>query len=456
MTSITAQKELYHFNDNASSIFNPNFESGIPYQLFDDIIIGSFTNKNDNTWSVEYDLWSSREPHFILSTTLIQDIPPVYVNKNYVDTVEIAWCPKIAINLLKDYNFTVNDNSPIFADSFASEIHSRYKTKVNDSHIGNIPELTEWNTYLIPYKTSYKIPIAYSENSSIALPLYKRSKDIKFKQIHTYSNKCIRFLKMRTREKIIEESGNIIYDKWIERTPTPEYININTPTFPHPILKGTFAICDKEYIKVLNCHNSKLYYHHMVSIDSGNPEILGKNLTFKLTEESVKAIFLGAQQVNIDKDNDIIEETFSNFTTHTNYKEGYTPIEHIILPGVIDCSTSELVSKKNHFYIFPKDKIDIIAIPLGDNPYMSYNVEMGCDFLMKNSTLAVHLKDTNPYKILLAVDKRSVIAAHIDVNHIKEKFKSKLFEPNKDYIIKIRLLTTRKIEFIGDNCTISE
>lgn len=127
-----------------------------------------------NDWSVSI----SRAGDYLLSTWLRVSIPNITVKQKTDGSVVnyLSWCNNLMHNLVKECNITFNDLVAARFDSHHLDFWSAFTVPKGkligyQNMIGNMKELTEPNTKVLPLKVlNLPLPFFFSRDSGVALP----------------------------------------------------------------------------------------------------------------------------------------------------------------------------------------------------------------------------------------------------------------------------------------------
>lgn len=191
---------------------------------------------------------------FIVSSSLVQEIPSIKVLDEYKENVQIRWPDYFGLCLAKTAKFKTNENlvintlTPISLYHYMKNImdHRSYKTYLR--LIGHRDELIKWTSHLKATTIGVPLPWFYTFSSSYGFPMYL-IKDRK-KIIHWFEFQPIdKLLRMRYRANPDEPWKDIPFDsKYLSyKTTNDKYLEV-------PDLIAKMVVVEDDFKKALICN----------------------------------------------------------------------------------------------------------------------------------------------------------------------------------------------------------
>lgn len=390
-----------------ASIFTPPIDGSTHYYI-EPVRLES--KVNDSDYNMVTYIPKAVPYHALVSTFILQFIPQVKINPAMKDTHQICWCEDLLLNIFQSLDFEM-DNVPLpgidrlWCISHYQAMVTSAQREVISRQIGNIPELTEWGTFLPQHRISYVLPMFYSKDVTTYFPLFLCGKNNNIVHRLSLQRELSNLIKVREIDRDIDgniRSSRIIpfsYDYVIvgksNDTPTSEVL------IPIPEMFAEYnTFSEIEYFKNkcdLDEKGCNRYLCDSIRIETKSDVFdLGKTAVIEIPEIGlpVHTIIWMAENEEASEHN-----IHSNFTTNPNSSDGYSPIEHTSLEvGKIKIFTrlpsqiTEYVIPSLHFLSTPEKR--------GIN---FYTFNMRCDdtivppgVILDKGKLSIKLGSQNP------------------------------------------------------------
>jgi hypothetical protein len=259
------------------------------------------------------------------SSILSVEIPAIQVKTEHENDYRICW-PRYLLNKIADKVVLNLDNKVKYVlNTDILMISSQYflqgRREAYDLDIGNIPELTEWTTFLTADNIKSKLPMPYE--GTFALPLIYKNTNTVFEIDCVFNLEIKGLLRM---QKLIDGVWRDL------NKPNMSVLNgvnteskIPTPTITQFYTKNTLN--EKTYMVKCDTYPIKYVYRNFQEVTPDKEKKgYNENKTIKVsTEKVVLADFFVSENItSSDKNN------YNNYTTnHDNSKLGYDPISRI-------------------------------------------------------------------------------------------------------------------------------
>lgn len=275
--------------------------------------------------------------HGLVNTVMVQSFPEIVAEPGF----EICWPPNMGSNILRSSTFKINENEPQtltsrYLDHHFQKIDTRPSTPRD---LGNVPEMTEWNTELKSMTTFLFIPWFFTLHSSKMFPLYLCGKEDEIliaTHLRRYIGEFLRVRRADTKEPIPFDEG---------------CIRVSSYTLPVPKIH-----CEYEFLSDMECeHNrcediQKKYNNHIFdidnirSIDSDNIHNMNTTVNVKIKDMPFPVHSIHWTAVNLEAEK---YNYLSNYTTDSiNHKSGGNPIKWVSLS-----SPNGIIFKNQEFYV---------------------------------------------------------------------------------------------------------
>lgn len=265
--------------------------------------------------------------HYLKGNEIQIPIPAVSVKEPLKDKVRIAWTHNLGINYIqktwiKIGDVKINEFDPGWLDDYMNWATEPSLSKQLNYSIGNVPELTTWNTSLNRKTCIFSIPFFYTYSGGSALPLFLLDSQTQVTQSLSYFSDPIKYL---LRIEGTKDNGKT-WRPIGRKTNYRKLISFNK--FQDPVFSGDYGtITDEEKDDVI-AEGAVAIPVHDVSIFKGSNDIgYGRDDPIKLhTSDPVIGMFWKA--LNVEAENN-------------NYRTNYTTDANDVNLGVSPITSSE-------------------------------------------------------------------------------------------------------------------
>lgn len=438
-----------YYHEFQNSTWYTHLQVKIPCHLDDD----SYCFKANTTF------------HYLKYSYLLQSFPAIRVKPEYEKTYRICWPHNLAINVINQGRFDVDDDPVGFFDHVWLDQYFQHFLKPGfrdlfNQCVGNLPFLEEWTTSLPQYTTSLPQPWHYSQDTGYAFPLYFCSKDTSVAHVYDMKTRVADLLRMakictgKNGEPVGVELKEVDFTVLEGVTPVSK--------LKKPEMWGCYAyITDNEVDWNTKCQEGSkdeeiskvFYYNDVVVCDQINTETYGKSAEVNLyCETPCKSIFWAAENVDATA-----RRNFSNYTTDTGeiYK-GWNPIEQVTLK--YGKTTRINAMQSLHFdRMQPWYHMRSPPVVAGYNCYsfanncMSLDADVGLVFSkLRGTRMIFELKNTDPFQLLNKYHTEE--GEHLESEDYLDSHTSSVFadeemthnQPN--FRLRVRLLVMKKLK----------
>ncbi|SNW62938.1 Divergent Major Capsid Protein [Orpheovirus IHUMI-LCC2] len=442
--------------------------------------------------TLSYNLNHISDADFIIAAILEQVLPRTEVKRKYVGMIEVCWMPNIGNNIpqsfylkyASDVNFSRKDS--VDMDNFLSWC-IRNKHNYN-KHIGNVPELTEWNTILPRYELGILLPACFSDGGPTALPIFLGGKNSNFELIINIRNRLSNLLRMRRKGKDGVWQEIRANTKYLVGFKKEESISL-------PTLRCEYTTDIGGYKESILCQGVLVQYiREVINLDRDETARLGSTVKIPINKPGLsQAIFVTSSAVSLhkptSKDTSLVPLNYSNYTTNIyDVKSGYSPIEYIAVKygdkyKISPMSASALAFRAGGDFLGTPEVNGYNAIALSNAPLSDLvYIPISWPLSELDASLEIKLGDTNPY--LMEGDKsdeeefeNSMEESTTDVKNVEveniftdinskispassvydkvmqskilheKAINDKVFSVPEDYNVYVRLVTIRRLVF---------
>ncbi len=387
-----------------------------------------------------------KELHRLISTFVSISIPKISVKEKWRNKVEIAWPYKLAHHILQTVNLLI-DNDEVngnmnFLDSVWLDflrIYQEKKPKFYDKLIGNVPEMTNWNTVLPNYPIILLQPFSFSKHLGYSLPLHL-CKTNKISQTYIFKLNIKNLIKIRIRKD--EQSEWVISD--MASQAAGEYID-GPLEIPTPNIWGEYGQLSQDEINADQEDPVIMYVDDIISKDVEIPLSLGEHIEIPLESATpVKAIFWVVENQDSEK-----QHNFGNYTTNQeNLLKGINPCIKYTLTfkGRNRISSESGTMSENmiklNYGLNDLEEYGYNMIPLSFQPF-SQMERCGSVLDLYDVQLRLTLGNSNKENNL-TFDKGTETE---DIPYELRSSSKKITSTKEKYKIKIRLLVSKKVTF---------
>lgn len=388
---------------------------------------------------------------YLMKSYIMSRIPALEVKDEFKGRIQICWTRNLAHNRIKYGKLNFDDQPAQAIDSVWLDMRSQFNNNGNGNKhemyqimVGNVDFLVNWQEFL-PAFTIYTIPeFFYSKHLSYALPLFLCSKsrvshDIKF------NDSILNLLRMRTRP---DDSH-----PWVIGKTNLEYIEGSLKDFeklPDPEMWGYYSLVNPTEIDWLKDETKKnpkvIYADDIIMKDEEKTCYLGLPHTVKLQSENpIKGIYYVAEN-----------QVAKNYNCHSNYTanssdimSGWAPISRVkILYGtnvrIPEVESSQIERPESYLWhqsspCEPGYGGFLFAYDLN---YI--HADVSTSIKQRNAEITFMMENTDPFL------SRSLIKKEKDKyekSRILLKTESEVKNQGDPYIIKVRMLTYKKVIF---------
>lgn len=272
-----------HFNNDVNIRFNRQLESVAWCDLFNSRL--NMTKEDD-----DHIYTCNQRFNYLLRSYLKVKLPYLHVRTEYNGLVEISWPPNIGLNIIKEARLIFNRDVVIqYFDDVWFNIYSNYfirpeQRNLYNQLIGNRAELLSWANELPEANLYIPQPWAYSQDISLALPLFLCQPISPF--IHRYR------LRLNIKDLLMMRKRDDVNSPWVNIKPNLDYLDVKSD-IPDPEMRGEYAIVHDDEIKFLSQDKYTYYYNDIIKISNEQVVELGQavNIDIHTDKNPVKAIF---------------------------------------------------------------------------------------------------------------------------------------------------------------------
>ena len=367
----------------------------------------------------------------LINSFLHVELPALRVKAEFKDELKICWPPNIGLLIKNHGSLLFGDVNIQMTDTYSDLFMCEYflDGSKRDSYkqmVGNVPELTEFSTFIPRYDLFMPQFFFYSSDISKSIPLFLFPSVESVKHNYEFNLRIGDFLRILQKNKDTGQWDHIKFSQCLNKI---EGYNGHM-MIPSPKLYGEFCfLTDYEMSQRMNNLNYTIYSFDFIPFESTNPQSLNTavSITYS-TSRPVQYIISGAENVDsID-----ILGVHHNFSTDLN-SNGHSPIRKVGIRFKDETEFIELSAKIFEKVMpFTRNGTDLSSSHLLFFPYsyipMNYQNDTDRNF-SQNCEFIYTLEDTDPYLCPVegAVEKQPVTTK-------MSKFK-----------IISRVLTTRKL-----------
>ena len=418
----------------------------------------AFYNENGATYSV-----GNASFHFLLYTYLKINLPGLSVKREFRNKVRIAWCKNIGHVISGNGQLKINENYVMSFDRVWMDHKSMYFLKPKeggrvsyDTSVGNIPMLQEFSSVLPPFKLAPAQPFYYAKDLSMAFPLIHLKDGEKLNHSYIHQLSLANLIRIRLYDEQTDTWSDVKSPENIA-TLGAKFIDGWRTKIENPVLWGAFNFKNEIEVKWHKCRSKVYFIEDVIVIDQENQSSLGSCATMPINSKyPAVAVFWSAENHEAMEMNN-----HCNYTTNaSDHEKGWSPISKTDISSGgaprykgYDDVMSE-VEAREHFPSCPCE-LGYYAMSYANEPD-SIDAETGLVTADRVTVLKVHLGDTDPMK-KLKTDNSEGNEAQKEIN-----FKDYIEGPKKtdkkdggDYVVRVRVLVTKKLEFIGEGNNIT-
>ena len=394
---------------------------------------------------------------------MIAELPALRVAKEFKDQIRICWTHNILHNIVNEASMFRDETLITGLDANWLDQYSQRYIKpgfreIYNSGIGNIPFLEKWCDFLPAYTLTGPQPWPISEDISLSFPLFllPPTSHLTFRY-----KPCLDIARLLRMQKLDKKSGS-----WKDIKCNLRYVEGAgiMKRLKNPILRAYYDYLSNEEREWWECGGRKhiFYLNHIVSTDAKNTSIYGKSAAVDLSCGPCKAIHWVAENQNY-----ILYNNRSNYSTSDDVYAGWTPWECYD----ITYGGSQRVEKTGSEVSERLDSYHHGRIPPMDPGYglysfardiMSLDADIGIALSKVNAQINIKLKNTDPFL-------RPVLESKLDDTDDEDEDDGggdmedteiasetgsvsvpAVVERKADFLIRVRMLITRKIVFSYD------
>ena len=382
--------------------------------------------------------------NYLLYSELWQSLPEIRVAPKFKDIVQVSWPSNVGLNLVRRANLSTETSTIQSIDNVWILMHAQHFMNLDRQHffrlIGNVRELTEWNTRLPAYQLTVPQCWDYCRDYGRALPIGLAREDT-ISHLYEMRRKISSLLRIRVKQD----------DKWIEtklsacRFKEPVLVGLDSDTdLPAPELYGCYGKSLPSELEWRSEQPNLFYTHDVIEIPDQLRHEAGKRFQIPLEIEApCVAIFFAAEPIKaLDSNN------YSNYTNDpSNIEAGGNPFSRVALmygnsyrlPEISAHYTSELVPAR-FFPITPYHRgYNVISIGFSPN---AIDTDVTSSLKTLNAKMVLEL--SRPGQEEEEAKDDDILIRPLDDSQGKGPF----------YDIHVRLLVYRKISFSNGRCVV--
>lgn len=350
----------------------------------------------------------SSAPHYLAYVYLVQKLPALRVKKSEEENTLICWPHNCGNNVTVSGGFTVGNSNQLqsmdckFLDDFCQiMIENGYEDFIKNCQ-GNFPFLEEWSTFLPEYPLTVVHPYFFTVDTDNAFPIFRIDPklDISFKY------------KIRNSIKDLLRMKRKIKGEWKEIEFNMNYIegNLGKHELPNPEMWGIYFRITQAEIDSKIKHdegdsdrekyekdNFEQIIYDVLIQDKENDYGFGSSANIQAQSAyPSRFITIKAEDINFSKC-----RNYSNYTTHKNVYEGWSPIKHITL----NYGPTKKIEKLPSYHtsrMMPFYHCNRVPYERGYNviPFCSkmndYGFDTGVMLSNLNASMSIKFKNTDP------------------------------------------------------------
>ena len=125
--------------------------------------------------------------------------------KETYNKVEICYCHHLGNNIIERAVFKCDKAEPQTLTPRIYDVHAEYYRKTNKDHLqdvclGDVPALEEWSIYLPEYTLNIPQPWYYSQDTTLAFPLFRSGSMAKVSHQYELRDKLSQLVRVRVRK----------------------------------------------------------------------------------------------------------------------------------------------------------------------------------------------------------------------------------------------------------------
>lgn len=381
--------------------------------------------------------------HYLINTFIRQTFPALRVKKEYENDVQIAWPHNLGTNSTPKACFKIDDDTLQTIDYVWFDIHSQFFMKPGfrdhwNMCVGNLPMLENWTNFLPEFTSNVRQPWFYGKDFCMAVPMFLSSLSL-FEHVYTIRPFITDLLRMRVKKG----------DGWIETMCNLKCLDGTGPNgqLRPPELWGRYGYLHPTEFKWNKCREKHTFYiEDVIACDSVIPSSYGSVVTVQLDcKTPCKAFYWVAENLSA-KEN----RNFSDYTTNKdNMYQGWNPIRSrsLMYSGntrleMADSDHSDKIEPWD-FAISPPSEAGYNMYSFACNPN-SLDAEVGIVMNGMSVNLLCTLDNTDPYlKPVKNTEDKSILDELRGDKRI-------VYNGTDKFIVKVRLLVTKKLTFSQD------
>lgn len=331
---------------------------------------------------------------FLTNVNISVVLPHLEIKNEYSKLVQICYPNNLLHAIIKESNLMINDDNPpietfntVSSDNYLQKFMSGQEKESYTEKIGNIPELTEWNSRLpnieltAPQLWSMFRPRGSSNKPRGSLPLFYKKNKIFFN--YRFNLMLVDLLRMRIRQPVKNDADGEEFSEWKIVQPDLDFIkNISKEARLNiPELWGMFDLIQESEISFYKDHQNNgshdMWVKQFISFKGSSTELSRKehgeniksiDITF-FSQFACKSIHWLAQNKNSEQLNQP-----SNYTTNTeNPLVGWSPLGNISISYLggtekIKEINSQKISSMHDKYFPGSASTGFCAISIAKNP----------------------------------------------------------------------------------------
>lgn len=208
--------------------------------------------------------------HHIAYSYLRSVFPPLRVRQAHRDEIRFAWCYDSGYQVTESAEVVIDDNIVHSIDTHFLIGRSEYFRRPgfdegHDEDVGNVEDMTQWNTMHKRYVTRPIQPWFYANRAETAFPLYRLSSQSGFSHIYTESISIASLIRMQQLRD----------GEWVQIPTELDYLDGVPPNgnLEHPQLWGCLARITADEIEYNRCKRNALniMVETVIKKDDDNP-----------------------------------------------------------------------------------------------------------------------------------------------------------------------------------------
>jgi len=392
---------------------------------------------------------------------MIAEIPALRVAKEFKDTIRICWTHNLLHNIANEASMFRDETLITSFDSVWLDQYSQHYIKpgfreIYNAGIGNVPFLEKWSDFLPAYTLTGPQPWPISEDISLSFPLFllPDTGHLSFRY-----KPCLEIAKLLRMQKF-DKRTNTWKDikcnlRYVEGAGTMKRLK-------NPILRAYYDYLSPEERAWWSCGGKDhvYYINHIVNSDDANTSTYGKSAKVDLSCGPCRALHWVAENQNY-----VTYNNRSNYTTSDDVYNGWAPWESFELTyggssQRVERTSSEVSERLDSYH---HGRLPPVDPGYGHYSFarnaMSLDADIGIALYKTSAQLNVRLRNTDPFL-------RPVLESKIDDTD-DEDFSdnddleissetasvagSALLERKANFLLRVRMLVTRKLVFTYDN-----